>query len=111
MTQRVIGRPPLDISTFTGEPPAKELAPIQPIYVSGIAYAKIIDGMMNVGLFHERATADGRNERVIVAKLIFPGTDSIVKRAVIVGQAMLEAALLEQAELEGGGPPEARRNP
>ena len=75
------GRTPLDASTLTGEPPAKEPLPIQPIYVSGIAYAKIIDGMMNVGLFHEQATADGRNERVIVAKLIFPGTASIVNRA------------------------------
>jgi hypothetical protein len=53
--------------------------------VSGIACAKIIDGMMNVGFFHERATAEGRNERVIVAKLIFPGTASMVTRAVIVG--------------------------
>jgi hypothetical protein len=97
--------------TLRGEPPAKEQAPIQPTYVSGIAYAKIIDGMMNVGLFHDQAMADGRNERVIVAKLVFPGTASMVKRAVIVGQAMLEAALLEQAELERGGPPEARRNP
>jgi hypothetical protein len=91
--------------TLRGEPPAKEQAPIQPIHVSGIAYAKIVDGMMNVGLFHDRPMADGRNERVIVAKLVFPGTASLVKRAAIVGQAMLEAALLEQAELEGGGRP------
>jgi len=101
----VKGRTPLDASTLTGEPPAKEPLPIQPIYVSGIAYAKIIDGMMNVGLFHEQATADGRNERVIVAKLIFPGTASIVNRAVIVGQAMLDSALREQAELQGNGRP------
>jgi hypothetical protein len=73
--------------------------------VSGIAYAKIIDGMMNVGLFREQATADGRNERIIVAKLVFPGTASMVKRAVIVGQAMLEAALFEQSEMQGGGRP------
>jgi hypothetical protein len=93
----------LDALTLRGEPPAKEPTLIQPISVSGIAYAKIIDGMMNVGLFHDRAAADGRNERVIVAKLVFPGTASMVKRTVIVGQAMLEAALLEQAELQGGG--------
>ncbi len=95
----------MDASTLTGEPPAKELARVRPIDVSGIAYAKIIDGMMNVGLFHERAAEDGRNERVIVAKLIFPGTASMVRRAVIVGQAMLEGALREEAELQGSGGP------
>jgi len=97
----------VDASTLTGEPPAKEPARVRPIDVSGIAYAKIIDGMMNVGLFHERAALDGRNERVIVAKLIFPGTASMVRRAVIVGQAMLEGALREEAELQGKWPPEA----
>ncbi len=91
----------MDALELAGEPPAKELAPIQPVHVSGIAYAKIIDGMMNVGLFREQATLDGRIERVIVAKLVFPGTASIVKRAIIVGQAMLDAALQEQAELQG----------
>ncbi len=92
----------MDALTLRGEPPAKEPASIQPISVSGIAYAKIIDGMMNVGLFHEQATADGRNERVIVAKLVFPGTASLVRAAIV---AKLEAALLEQAELQGGGRP------
>ena len=56
------GRTPVDVSNLTGEPPAKEPVPIQPIYVSGIAYAKIIDGMMNVGLFREQGDS-GRPER------------------------------------------------
>ena len=94
-----------DLATLTGSPacPAnlRRPWPFHGDHVSGIAYAKIIDGMMNIGLLHERATADG----LIVAKLIFPGTASRVTRAVIVGQAMLDGALREEAELQGSGRP------
>ena len=77
-------------------PPAKE--PERPIHVSGMAYAKIIDGMINVGYYAERATPDGGSERVIVAKLVFLGTACTVARAVAVNQALLEGAVREEAE-------------
>ncbi len=63
----------MDLSTLTYGAPATEPAAIEPIRVDGMAYAKIIDGRMNVGFFRERPTADGGSERVIVAKLIFRG--------------------------------------
>ena len=71
----------MDISTLTYGAPATEPVPIEPIRVDGMAYAKIIAGMMNVGYFRERPTADGGSERVIVAKLVFPGDPSTVNRA------------------------------
>ena len=80
--------------------PATEPVPIEPIRVDGMAYAKIIAGMMNVGYFRERPTADGGSERVIVAKLVFPGDPSTVNRAIIVTQAGLDGAMREQVERE-----------
>ena len=92
----------MDVSTLDGGPPVRETAPIQPIYISGMAYAKIIDGMMNVGYYIERATPDGESERVVVAKLIFPGTACTVARAIAVNHALLDGAMREQAERQGG---------
>ena len=83
----------MDLSTLTYGAPATEPAPIEPIRVDGMAYAKIIDGMMNVGYFRERPTADGGSERVIVAKLVFPGDASTVNRALVVTQAGLDGAM------------------
>jgi len=57
--------------------------------------------MMNVGFYVEQATPDGGSERVIVAKLIFPGTASTVARAIAVNQAMLDGAIRDQAEQQG----------
>ena len=90
----------MDLSTLTYGAPATEPAPIEPIRVDGMAYAKIIDGMMNVGYFRERPTADGGSERVIVAKLVFPGDPSTVNRALVVTQAGLDGAMREQVERE-----------
>ena len=87
----------MDLSTLTWAP-ATEPVPIEPIRVDGMAYAKIIAGMMNVGYFRERPTADGGSERVIVAKLVFPGDPSTVNRAIIVTQAGLAGAMREQVE-------------
>jgi len=91
----------MDVSTLDGGPPVRETALIQPIYISGMAYAKIIDGMMNVGYYIERATPDGKSERVVVAKLIFPGTACTVARAIAVNHALLDGAMREQAERQG----------
>ena len=85
-----------DISTLTVEPPAKEPIPIHPIHVSGMAYAKVIDGMMNVGFYLDQSTPDGGSERVIVAKLIFPARPTTVARALVVNHAMLEGAMRER---------------
>ena len=90
----------MDISTLTYGAPATEPAPIEPIRVDGMAYAKIIAGMMNVGYFRERPTADGGSERVIVTKLVFPGDPSTVNRALVVTQAGLDGAMREQVERE-----------
>ena len=90
----------MDLSTLTYGAPATEPVPIEPIRVDGMAYAKIIAGMMNVGYFRERPTADGGSERVIVAKLVFPGDPSTVNRAIIVTQAGLDGAMREQVERE-----------
>ena len=92
----------MDVSALNGAPPAKE--PERPIHVSGTAYAKIIDGMINVGYYAERATPDGGSERVIVAKLVFPGTACTVARAIAVNQALLEGAVREEAERHGRAP-------
>ena len=92
----------MDVSTLTGGPPAKEPVPIQPIHVSGMAYAKIIDGMMNVGFYRDQATPDGGSERVIVAKLIFPGNASTVVRALMVSQSMLNGAMREEVQKSSG---------
>ena len=86
----------MDVSTLTDGPPAKEPVPIEPIHVSGMAYAKIIDGMMNVGFYRDQATPDGGSERVIVAKLMFPGNVSTVIRALMVNQSMLDGAMREE---------------
>ena len=88
----------MDVSTLSGGPPAKEPVPIQPILVSGMAYAKIIDGMMNVGFYRDQATPDGGSERVIVAKLMFPGNASTVVRALMVNQSMLDGAMREEVQ-------------
>ena len=90
----------MDISTLTYGAPATEPVPIEAIRVDGMAYAKIIAGMMNVGYFRERPTADGGSERVIVAKLVFPGDPSTVNRALVVTQAGLDGAMREQVERE-----------
>ena len=74
--------PLMDVSALNGAPPRERAgAPFRPIHVSGMAYAKIIDGMINVGYYAERATPDGGSERGIVAKLVFPGTACTVARA------------------------------
>ena len=88
----------VDVSTLTGGPPANEPVPIEPIHVSGIAYAKIIDDMMNVGPSRDEATPDGGSERVIVAKLVFPGNASTVIRALMVNQSMLDGAMREEVQ-------------
>jgi len=98
MTLRKGRGTPVDIPTLTGGPPAKEPAPNQPILVSGMAYAKIIDGMMNVGFYRDQATPDGGSERVIVAKLMFPGNASTVIRALMVNQSMLDGAMREEVQ-------------
>jgi hypothetical protein len=98
MTLRKGRGTPLDVSTLSGGPPAKEPAPIQPILVSGMAYAKIIDGMMNVGFYRDQATPDGGSERMIVAKLMFPGNVSTVVRALMVNQSMLDGAMREEVQ-------------
>ena len=88
----------MDVSTLSGGPPAKEPVPIKPILVSGMAYAKIIDGMMNVGFYRDQATPDGGSERVIVAKLMFAGNVSTVVRALMVNQSMLDGAMREEVQ-------------
>jgi hypothetical protein len=95
----------VDNSTLTGGPPAKEPVPIQPILVSGMAYARIIDGMMNVGFYRDQATPDGGSERVIVAKLMFSGKVSTVIRALMVNQSMLDGAVREEVQREQDGGP------
>jgi hypothetical protein len=90
----------MDLSTLTYGAPATEPVPIEPIRVDGMAYAKVIDRMMNVGYFRERPMADGGSERVIVAKLVFPGDPSTVNRALVVTQAGLAGAMREQVERE-----------
>ena len=79
-------------------PLAKEPVPIQPIRVSGMAYAKIIDGMMNVGFYRDQNTPDGGSERVIVAKLMFAGDVHTVIRAIMVSQSMFDGAVREEVE-------------
>jgi hypothetical protein len=69
-----------------------------------MAYAKVIDGMMNVGFYRDQPTPDGGSERVIVAKLIFPARPTTVARAVVVNHAMLEGAMREEAVRQGFGP-------
>ena len=101
----------MDLSTLTYGAPATEPAPIEPIRVDGMAYAKIIDGMMNVGFFRERPTADGGSERVIVAKLVFPADPSTVTRALVVTQSGLDGAMREQAERERQARPKPRVTP
>ena len=46
----------MDVSTLDGGPPVKETEPIQPIYTSGMAYAKIIDGNARAGRAARRAS-------------------------------------------------------
>ena len=88
-----------------GGQPAKEPVPIDPILVSGMAYAKIIDGMMNVGFYRDQETPDGGSERVIVAKLMFAGDVHSVIRAIMVHQSMLDAAVREEVERQKGSGP------
>jgi hypothetical protein len=83
-------------------PLAKEPVPIQPILVSGMAYAKIIDGMMNVGFYRDQDTPDGGSERVIVAKLMFPGDAHTVIRTIMDNQSMLDGAVREEVERQKG---------
>ncbi len=90
-----------DLSTLTVEPPFKEPIPIHPIHVSGMAYAKVIDGMMNVAFYLDQPAPDGGSERVIVAKHTFPARPTTVARALVVNRAMLEGAMREQAEWQG----------
>ena len=61
-----------------------------------MAYAKVIDGMMNAGFYLDQSTPDGGSERVIVAKLIFPARPTTVARALVVNHAMLEFAMRER---------------
>jgi hypothetical protein len=103
------GTPMVDKSTLTVEPPAKEPIPIHPIHVSGMAYAKVINGMMNVGFYRDLPTPDGGSERVIVAKLIFPARPTTVARALVVIHDMLEGAMREQAERQGIFPKPLKR--
>ena len=63
-----------------------------------MAYAKIIDGMMNVGFYRNQAAPDGGSERGIVAKLMFPGNASTVIRALMVNQSMLDGAMREEVQ-------------
>ncbi len=88
----------MDVSTLTDGPPTKEPVRIQPILVSGMANAKIIDGMMNVAFYRDQVSPDGESERVIVAKLVFPGNVSTVVRALVVNQALLDGAVREEVE-------------
>jgi hypothetical protein len=102
----------VDASTLAGGLPAKEPVPIEPILVSGMAYAKIIDGMMNVGFYRDQATPDGGSERVIVAKLMFLGNVQTVIRAILVNQAMLDGAVREEVQRRQDSapmPPEPQR--
>ncbi len=101
----------MDISTLIYGAPATEPVPIEPIRVDGMAYAKIIAGMMNVGYFRERPTADGGSERVIVAKLVFPGDPSTVNRTLVVTQAGLNGAMREQVEREQAEPGRSLSSP
>jgi hypothetical protein len=100
MAQRQEGTP-IDVPTVTAEPPAKELIPVPPIHVDGMAYARVIDGMMNVGFYRDQPTPDGGSERVIVAKIVFSARPTTVARALAVNRAMLEGAMREQAERQG----------
>jgi hypothetical protein len=92
----------VDGSRPFGDPAATEPAHVEPVQVSGMAYAKIIDGMMNVGFYRERMTSDGRTERVIVAKLVFPGDVHTVIRALTVNQSMLDGAVREEVQRKRG---------
>jgi hypothetical protein len=73
----------------TAEASIDEPTIVEPIFVSGIAQAKVIGGLLYMALFVEKPGEWQGGERVIKARLIMPIT------ALIDGRAKVDAALSE----------------
>ena len=73
----------------TAEASIDEPTIVEPIFVSGIAQAKVIGGLLYMALFVEKPGEWQGGERVIKARLIMPIT------ALMDGRAKVDAALSE----------------